>query len=373
MFMIRALEKSGNQIHLYYPKGPLFQRVIRIAFRLYALTNSNSSMFFNSRLYALLLAQYFKWFKAIGKCDVVFISRGSAVLAFTDFGKIPVVYTSDATFRLLSGYNDNYKNCSPKQLAEGDLLERRAVERAAAVFYPSEWAAVSAVRDYGVPPAKVAVVPSGANNGVYVDVDVRELAKNRLSSNVCRLLFVGKSWSGKGGPIAVAATRFLRERGINATLTIVGCHPEECDREDWLEVIAEINKNQPGGVEYLNSLFEMASFFILPTRNETFGLVFAEACSYGLPIVATLTGGVPTSVVDGLNGYLLSADDTGSGYAKKIESLWNDSNAYLAFSFASRRRYEEVLNWDSWGVTVQKLITTAANADQAVGEKPARD
>ena len=44
--------------------------------------------------------------------------------------------------------------------------------------------------------------------------------------------------------------------------------------------------------------------FVLASRNETFGVVFIEALSQGLPVIATRCGG-PEGIVNGNNGLLV--------------------------------------------------------------------
>jgi glycosyltransferase involved in cell wall biosynthesis len=60
--------------------------------------------------------------------------------------------------------------------------------------------------------------------------------------------------------------------------------------------------------------------FVLPSENETFGQVFIEAMSCGLPVIGTKVGGIPEIISDSYNGYLIPPNDV-SSLAKKIETL----------------------------------------------------
>ncbi len=94
--------------------------------------------------------------------DVVFAPAGST-FAWNVPAGVPLVYASDATFRLIEDYHPNYRNLSRAARETSERLERDTIARADLILYPSQWAAESAVRDYGADPARVHVVPWGAN------------------------------------------------------------------------------------------------------------------------------------------------------------------------------------------------------------------
>lgn len=49
--------------------------------------------------------------------------------------------------------------------------------------------------------------------------------------------------------------------------------------------------------------------FVLPSRAEAFGSVFAEAALSCLALVGTNVGGIPEQIEDGVNGLLVNPDD----------------------------------------------------------------
>ena len=56
-------------------------------------------------------------------------------------------------------------------------------------------------------------------------------------------------------------------------------------------------------------LLQQSDIFVLPSRSETFGVVYIEATACGLPIIATDCGG-PKTIVTPQNGLLIPLDDT---------------------------------------------------------------
>ena len=94
--------------------------------------------------------------------DVVFaIAASTLVEAVPD--KPKVIYLSNGTFRLLHNYYEKLSGLSTMDARRADQCEQYAINRADAFIYSSEWAAESAVRDYGAPRDKITVVPFGAN------------------------------------------------------------------------------------------------------------------------------------------------------------------------------------------------------------------
>ena len=75
--------------------------------------------------------------------DVVFAPAGSTFAWNVPEG-VPLVYASDATFRLIENYHPNYRNLSRTAREIAERLERNTIARADLVLYPSEWAAESA-------------------------------------------------------------------------------------------------------------------------------------------------------------------------------------------------------------------------------------
>ena len=55
-------------------------------------------------------------------------------------------------------------------------------------------------------------------------------------------------------------------------------------------------------------LMRHSNAFVLASRVETFGVVFIEALSQGLPVIATMCGG-PQSIVNENNGYLIPTEN----------------------------------------------------------------
>jgi glycosyltransferase involved in cell wall biosynthesis len=290
-----------------------------------------------------------------GKVDLLF-GPGVLPLVYVETD-LPIVVWSDCTFASLKDYYAKFSNLSARTIRNGHDADRRALNRCDRVLMACQWAADSAVNDYGVDPAKVHVVPFGANMPCDRTAgDVQRLIKSR-SADQCELLFVGVDWQRKGGDIAMAAARELNERGRTTRLTVVGCDPPaDGGLPDWVRPLGFIAKSTDEGMARMGELLEQSHFLILPTQAECFGIVFCEASSFGVPSLSCRTGGVPTVVRDDVNGRLFAPDAPASAYADFIEHVLEDAGAYDRLAQSSFREYERRLNWSVAGRTVVKLL-----------------
>jgi glycosyltransferase involved in cell wall biosynthesis len=228
------------------------------------------------------------------------------------------------------------------------------LQKSSIIAFTSEWARKSALEFFEISEKKTVVLPFGAN---FEKAPTRSIAEKRELQKVCKLLFVGVSWENKGGAIAYDCFLKLLEKGIEVELTVCGCIPPAEFRHEKLTIIPFLDKHIPAEREKLYQLYEEASFFILPTRFEAFGVVFCEASSYGLISLATNTGGVAGVISEGINGFLFEPEMGGEVYAKKIVDIIKNKEQYKTLCLNARKLYEEKLNWEAWGIGLKaKLI-----------------
>jgi glycosyltransferase involved in cell wall biosynthesis len=296
--------------------------------------------------------RYFTRRVAQTEADVIFAPAASGCVAFLET-QIPVIYYSDATWRVFQDYYPRATNVVGRTRRGGEELESRAIERATLALFSSDWAAESAVRDYGADPAKVHTVYIGAN---IRQVPPRAQVLPRRLGDKLRLLMVGVSWSRKGGQIAYETLLHLVDLGYDAVLTVVGCTPPRGLKHPRMEVVPFLDKSIPAQFEQWERTWLEADFFLLPARFEAAGVVFCEASAYALPSIAARTGGVSSLVVDDKNGYTLPVEAGGAEYAATIAELINDPDRYSRLCESSREEFERRLNWDRWGERVAELL-----------------
>jgi len=298
------------------------------------------------------IGAYFTKLLRRDRYDVVFAPAGSTAIAWLETD-LPIVYFSDATWRLLEGYYECYTNLLRRYRMSGEEIEQRAIRKARLCLFSSQWAADSAIAHYGAPPERVGVIPFGPNLAVP---PTRDQALRPRTGGRVALLLCGVSYENKGGPIARQTLIRLLELGVDATLTIVGCDVPARDAHPRLRAYPFLDKRVPAQRETFERIWREADIFILPTRFDATPIVLCEAAAHGIPSFASDTGGLASVVRDGVTGFLLPYHDDGSGYAAAIAKLLGDHEAYRRMRLASRDEYEQRLNWDAWGETIGPWI-----------------
>jgi len=351
-FMTKALEKHCGAVRCLGPVTSLVETAARAFNKASRLVTGKRYDFVHSRMLSRRYARLFERKLRHAPVDVLFAPMASTEIAFLNTG-LPVLYSSDTTFRGLKDYYPGFSNLLEFSAREADFMERSAIARARLLVYPSRWAAESAVRDYQADAAKVHVIPYGAN---LEDAPPAEAALRPRPSDVCRLLFVGVDWVRKGGDIAVETLTALHAMNIPAELTVCGCTPPAGLGVPGLRVIPFLDKGDAAQRRKLEDLYLGSHFLLLPTRNECYGIVFCEANAFGVPAIATDTGGVSEIIRQGRNGFMLPLAARGAEYADVIAGLWRDPGRYREMAADARSEFDHRLNWDAWAVAVGKLL-----------------
>ncbi|GHE53324.1 glycosyl transferase [Roseivirga thermotolerans] len=283
--------------------------------------------------------------------DVLFAPVASLEIAYLKTS-IPICYFSDTTFGQLWSYYHDEKGISPLVKKLGNRIEQLAIDNSTSQVFSSEWAAQYAVDFYGA--NSVFVTQLGAN----MDMDNDLSLNSRSLKDQINLLFIGVDWNRKGGAIVYKTFKSLLDKGYKVSLTVCGCVPPH--EHPNMKVIPFLNKNIEEDVKKMRQLYEEADIYFMPTRAETYGIVFCEAAAFGLPVVSTNTGGVSSIVEDGKTGFLLPHNADTSDYVDTIESLIGDERLYRSFSINARKKFESQLNWSSWAKETRKILEQTA-------------
>lgn len=189
----------------------------------------------------------------------------------------------------------------------------------------------------------------------------RECAKGKYAPNNEKILMHASNFRPVKRVSDVVRIFAKVQEAIPAKLLLVGEGPERLFVQ---QLVKELKLAEHvwflGQQDYIEHLLSCADLFVLPTEQESFGLVALEAHSCGVPVVGAATGGLPEVVADGETGFLLPVGEISSMAQKSLELLTNEK-LNRAFRKSARERtvrcfdkqliipqyeayYEEILN-----------------------------
>jgi glycosyltransferase involved in cell wall biosynthesis len=236
-------------------------------------------------------------------------------------------------------------------------IDRRAYQRVlndAALVCPVSHGTARLMRQYfgqQLPTERVQPILNG--NHFFQDV-TRSEATNRHLPAIPTLLSVGDVKPRKGQHVSLAAFARVKQQVPEARYWIIGSYKNKDYYQGLQRFIKEqqVQDVQFFGVltgEELRRCYQEASLFILTPQQEGlsfegFGLVYLEAGAYGLPVIATRSGGVVDAVEDGVTGILCEPGDV-DGIADSILVLLNDPERSREMGRANRS-CAETLTWE---------------------------
>ena len=217
--------------------------------------------------------------------------------------------------------------------------ERRNTQRADRVVVPSHYSAGIATEVYGVPEARLVVVPEPID---LAEWRRRFSAVGRGEHERPTVLTVARLYPRKRVTDLLEAAALVRRRIPRVQFRIVGEGPE-LDRLVAQHAALGLGET----VVFLRHVsrdalaleYSRARCFCLPTVQEGFGLVFAEAMAAGLPVVACRAAAVPELVRDGETGILVPPRSA-AALAAALERMLEDDALRKEMAMAARVRVE---------------------------------
>jgi glycosyltransferase involved in cell wall biosynthesis len=142
----------------------------------------------------------------------------------------------------------------------------------------------------------------------------------------------------KCGDVAIAAMRALPpDVAARATLLIVGDGPERTTWEAQAAGLPVVFTGQRDDVHHL--LRNIIDIVILPSDSEAFSVVLLEAAAAGLPRIGSNVGGIPESILDGVDGVIVPVHDS-AALAAAITALVRDPALARRYGQAARARLQ---------------------------------
>ncbi len=164
--------------------------------------------------------------------------------------------------------------------------------------------------------------------------------------------FIGRIEPRKGPLDLVKAAPAIRRGAPGAQLVMVGDDPFGSDPSYTDSVIASPDVEHLPWADNAPGLMRHLDVLVLPSYEEPFGTVLAEAMAVGTPVVATCVDGLPEVVDDGVTGRLVAPGDPDAIASAVLEVL-----ARRAEMGSAAREHARRFDADDYATRVERLLT----------------
>ncbi|UNK17050.1 glycosyltransferase family 4 protein [Paenibacillus sp. N3/727] len=151
-------------------------------------------------------------------------------------------------------------------------------------------------------PESIAIIPNGFDEKRFKPVPHENEIPQLIT--VCRLV------PAKGLDVLLKACAELKRKGYDYVLHIIGDGPSRQELEDMAKDLGIYQETIFYGYTlHPEEFMPFFDIFVLPSRAEAFGSVFAEAALSCLALVGSNVGGIAEQIEDGVNGLLVPPED----------------------------------------------------------------
>jgi glycosyltransferase involved in cell wall biosynthesis len=224
----------------------------------------------------------------------------------------------------------------------------------------------------GIPPEKITVL------GVGVDVDAFKIEESRvcnfkkdlnLSEDAVVIAYAGRIEKTKNILTLIRSFEKLAREQKNVYLLIAGSGKEYaqhlqqfCNTLDE-DISARIRWKVNFELAEKAALFHSIDILVLPSNNESFGIVFLEAWICKKPVVGSSIGAVMDVIDENVDGLLMKINDVDS-LTQQLKKLVNNPQLRRELGESGYRKVKENYTWDIITARLRQCYTNALLQNQ---------
>lgn len=215
------------------------------------------------------------------------------------------------------------------------LLNKSTVKLSDRIFCDSEKVKSEAIKQLSANINLVTTIPIGG-----VDLTKFKINPNK-NSRFIEVGTVGMMSKQKGFVHFIEAAKLVLEKNNNVRISIAGDGPELENLQNLIEKLKLNDKIKLLGFRCdIAALLGQWDIYVQPSLWEGLCMTVVEAMACGLPVIASNVGGIPESVFEGRNGFLIQPKDKLS-LADKIVQLAENPNLRIEMGRQGRIIAEE--------------------------------
>jgi glycosyltransferase involved in cell wall biosynthesis len=309
-----------------------------------------------------------------------FFMSGLVALILKRELRIPFVMTFHALGRVRRIHQPDADEFPPERMD----IEQTIIQEADAVIAECPQDESDLLSLYRADPRKICVIPCGFDATEFWPIAKRFARKTLgLPERQPLLLNLGRLVPRKGIDNAIRALGRLRSADIAMPrLMVVGGNSDLPDPALTPEIarlraLAQA-EDVAGDVvfagrrsrELLKLYYSAADLFVTTPWYEPFGITPLEAMACGTPVIGSEVGGIKYSVVDGVTGRLVPANDP-DALADAVADLYRHPNELKEMGRNAIRRVNRCFTWSSVATSIASLYARIGGEAVEIRERVA--
>ncbi|MGN6700199.1 MAG: glycosyltransferase family 4 protein [Thermomicrobiales bacterium] len=226
--------------------------------------------------------------------------------------------------------------------------------------------------DHGVPAERLHLAGAGVDPAAVTGGDGAAFrARHDIAGPMVAI--IGTTAYDKGTPHVVEAMRRFWRDGGEATLVIAGPTMDHFLRYFAALPAADRARCRLLGfisAEEKRDLLAATDVFALPSRTDSFGIVYLESWCNGAPVIGARAGGVPDVIADGQDGLLVPFGDV-PALAAALRRLLDDRDLAAELGARGRAKVYERYTWDRITAIFARIYDDVLTGQRARAVQPA--
>jgi len=197
----------------------------------------------------------------------------------------------------------------------------------------------------GIDPSKIHLIPMGIDSNEWENADGERFRRKYGLKGKKLILFAGPKGYDKGALHLLDAVQRLRQKMEDLVLVSIGLPTKM-----WQKKKRMLDESNLLDLGYLNEeekrdAFAACDIFVLPSRYDSFGIVYLEAWRCGKPVIGAKVGAIPEVIEEDRDGLLVEFGDV-EQLTSKMLYLLNHPDLCKEMGENGRRKVIERFNWE---------------------------
>jgi glycosyltransferase involved in cell wall biosynthesis len=206
----------------------------------------------------------------------------------------------------------------------------------------------TSLHNVGISPNKIELIPNAVDLDKFNEDVSGKPFREELGVSDTQILIgvVGRIAPHKGQDIFIESITDILNSFSNSKFVIVG---EDTTRNDNFmnhlqELITQFKLEKKvyfsGFKPDIPQVMKALDILVVPSLNEAFGRVVIEAMAMKTPVIATIVGGIPDIIEDGINGFLISPNNP-TTLSEAVVKLLSNNNLHDRISQHGKKTVEK--------------------------------